>query len=93
MFLPIFSFAQIGYNPVTVQFSKPFRVTTGAASGKVLTSSADGVITLQTVTGVTGATGVTSSHKDMENNLFIVFDSYEEQQEYFKAKYPEQTIE
>lgn len=61
--------AQIGYNPVpqkqwfkdTVQFSKPFRITTNPGAGKILTSDAEGRAYWGGIgaTGPTGATGGT----------------------------------
>ena len=61
-------FGQIGYNPVdrktwykdTVQFSKPFRITTSPGVGKVLTSDAEGRAYWGGV-GATGATGATGA--------------------------------
>jgi len=70
LLIPFFSFGQVGYNPVkqkqwfqdTTQFSKPFRVTTGASNGKVLTSNSEGIATWQTGSGgATGAQGVTGA--------------------------------
>lgn len=69
LLLPITLFSQIGYNPVpqkqwfkdTVQFSKPFRITTNPGAGKILTSDAEGRAYWGGIgaTGPTGATGGT----------------------------------
>lgn len=70
LLLPITLFSQVGYNPInqktwfkdTVQFSKPFRITTGAGASKILTSDAEGRATWQTGSGgATGPTGPTGS--------------------------------
>jgi len=77
LLIPFFSFGQVGYNPVkqkqwfqdTTQFSKPFRVTTGASNGKVLTSNNEGIATWQTGSGgATGAQGVTGATGENGSN-------------------------
>jgi len=68
LLVPFGLLAQTGYNPMpqktwfkdTVQFSKPFRITTNPGTGKVLTSDSEGRAYWGGV-GATGATGATGA--------------------------------